>query len=334
MYIFALIFSLSLFLGVNLTGCGTSGKAGPFVVPTAEPTVEPTDEPTGEPTVEPTGEPTDEPTDEPTGEPTDEPTDEPTAEPTDEPTSEPTDTPTETPTEEPTRFTETELTGIAYDGATNSYYVDEASWLGKWGYTSEWYNDDYLARLYKDGREVSEFDIPETFEYEGDSYVIVAVDFRAMAHCAVSKITIPDSVTKIAYAAFEYCTILTELTVPDSVTEIDDMAFFYCESVSSIKLSDNLRSIGEYAFAYTHGLTGSLILPDSVKNIGECAFYESEISSITLPDGLEFIGPDALQKCSNLGSVTWKGTTYTDKDQFNAAVKAAGIASEDVWTNA
>ena len=51
----------------------------------------------------------------------------------------------------------------------------------------------------------------------------------------------------------------------------------------------------------------TISIPDSVTKI-ECNFYGS-----------------------NLKSITWRGTTYTDKTTFNQALIDAGIATKDVW---
>jgi len=321
-YIFALIFSVALFLGANVTGCGTSGKAGPFVIPTVEPTQEPTVEPTDEPTVEPTEEPTVEPTDEPTGEPTDEPTGEPTVEPTDEPTVEPTDEPSVEPTDDPSveptddpsvvpDYEEVELTGFTYDPDSDDVVFDKNSVLAYLGYTGEYEETEktFFGHLYKDGQEVTKLEIPETFEKEGKTYKITGIANYALYGCnLLVSVVIPDGVTSIGEGAFFLGESITSLTIPDSVASIGEGAFYGCASLTAVNLPPNLETIDDFAFYGCKSLT-----------------------SVTIPDSVTHLGEEAFDVCDSLTSITWNGTKYTDPDAFNKDVKDAGIANMDVW---
>lgn len=54
-----------------------------------------------------------------------------------------------------------------------------------------------------------------------------------------------------------------------------------------------MTGIADYAFRYS-GLTG-ITLPESVRSIGENAFYECEaLQSVTLNEGIEKIGDSAF----------------------------------------
>ena len=76
-------------------------------------------------------------------------------------------------------------------------------------------------------------------------------------------------------------------------------AFSKKKTLYYFSFPDNITEICESAFSYTR-LSGSLILPDEIKIIEQVAFYETPISSITLPNKLEYIGPSAFYGCSNL----------------------------------
>ncbi len=50
----------------------------------------------------------------------------------------------------------------------------------------------------------------------------------------LKSITIPDSITKIDWYAFEGCSNLKSITIPNSVTSFGDYAFYDCDSLTSI----------------------------------------------------------------------------------------------------
>lgn len=81
-------------------------------------------------------------------------------------------------------------------------------------------------------------------------------------------------------------------TVPETVVVIADRAFEDCSYLRSITLKEGLETIGRYAFARTSLM--EVALPDSVKNLGECAFANCRSLMEFTAYGLESIGSDAL----------------------------------------
>ena len=63
-----------------------------------------------------------------------------------------------------------------------------------------------------------------------------------------------------------------------------------------------MTSIGEQCFYECSSLT-SVELPSSLINIGESAFYYTNISTITIPEGVTSIGEDCFNGCRSLTSV-------------------------------
>lgn len=90
----------------------------------------------------------------------------------------------------------------------------------------------------------------------------------------LKEVCLPEGLINIGPAAFAECPQLCRINLPKSIKSIDCGAFFYCESLREITLPDGLESIGEYAFQNT-GLE-SVSVPESVKSLDECAFFSCE----------------------------------------------------------
>ena len=79
--------------------------------------------------------------------------------------------------------------------------------------------------------------------------------------------------------------------------------FIGCRSLTSLVIPDSVTNIGDYAFEGCGSLS-SLVLPDGVTSIGKCAFREcGSLSSLVLPDGVTNIGGNAFADCKSLRSV-------------------------------
>ena len=100
-------------------------------------------------------------------------------------------------------------------------------------------------------------------------------DEKALIQYAIGKedvsFAIPNNVTSICEAAFEYCSSLVSVTIPDSVTSIGQSTFSGCTSLTSVVIPDSVTSIGGSAFRYCSSLT-SAVIGDSVTSIGSYAF--------------------------------------------------------------
>ena len=112
----------------------------------------------------------------------------------------------------------------------------------------------------------------------------------------------------------------TKVVVPiqignDKVTEIGECAFSPWQSgaltkvkeqrekIVSVVIPNSVKSIGESAFRSCYRLT-SITIPNSVTSIGSSAFRDcTSLTSITIPDGVKSIGEATFYHCSNLQSM-------------------------------
>ncbi len=143
-------------------------------------------------------------------------------------------------------------------------------------------DDDYV--LSTDGKvlvnsfDKNAFSVPEGVEIIGN-----------LAFCCngFDKLTIPDGIKQIGYAAFHACDELTDLILSDSVEQIGETAFGSC-NIEQVQLSRNLRAIPDACFEYNS--LDEIDIPSSVKRIGSDAFHCNFIESVRLPEGVESIG--------------------------------------------
>lgn len=70
-------------------------------------------------------------------------------------------------------------------------------------------------------------------------------------------------------------------------------------SFDTVVVGSGITSIGERTFKDYDGIR-TVILPDSLREIGAYAFYNTGIRSITPPQNLEKIGAFAFSACQNL----------------------------------
>ena len=94
-------------------------------------------------------------------------------------------------------------------------------------------------------------------------------------------------------------------------------AFYNCNSLTSIVIPNSVTSIGECAFYNCNSLT-SIAISNNVTNIGEYAFYNcSSLTSIDIPSSVTSIGDSAFSSCSSLQSIEIpNGVTNIGKHAF------------------
>ena len=170
--------------------------------------------------------------------------------------------------------------------------------------------------------------IPEKYQ----NLPVTAIGNEAFKQCYIEYIYIPNGVTSIGWAAFKDCTSLTSITIPDSVT-IESYAFRFCYRLTSITIPDGV-TIESHAFDGCRGLT--ITIPDSV-TLGPLAFLNcsgrilytgdmaswcsnnelyrlnngiyinnqklTEMTSITIPDGVTSIRMYAFGDCTSLTNI-------------------------------
>ena len=146
------------------------------------------------------------------------------------------------------------------------------------------------------------------------------MDPRCCDASTLKYFVIPNSVTSIGEYAFTYSSILTSIKLSDNIQIIPNNCFDHCLSLEHVVmpanckyimkeafnetpylkglvLPNNLLYIGVYAF-YNSGIM-NIDVPGSVQEIDEFAFWQSQLSTVHLHEGLQTIGRGAFANLDN-----------------------------------
>lgn len=110
-------------------------------------------------------------------------------------------------------------------------------------------------------------------------------------------------VTAIGQMACYMCANLTSVTLPEGVVVIDQLAFGSCPKLVKVNLPNSVREIGICAF-YHSALTGRVTIPEGVTKLPNGAFEGcGKITSVEFPNTLKVIGETVFKGCTSLQSV-------------------------------
>ena len=122
----------------------------------------------------------------------------------------------------------------------------------------------------------------------------------------LKTISLPKDLEEIGYRAFSHCTSLEKIFIPKTVVRTGKYygqpgAWFWgCEKLKEIILEEGTSRIIEGSFS---GISSSykMVIPESVKEIGERAFANSEnLKTLTLNKNITLIADNSFENCSSL----------------------------------
>jgi len=154
-----------------------------------------------------------------------------------------------------------------------------------------------------------------------DGAAVVTIGRNAFYNAALTSVTLPESIDKIDFNAFESCKELTEVISHNGEASWTTAAFYGCNNLTRIIFADGVTNISRSInLSDTHidGIT-EVVLPDTLKNIGDRMFAGcNKITEITVPDGVETLGENAFYNCDTLRMVTIPGSvTSIGRNIFN-----------------
>ncbi|MDE6850724.1 MAG: leucine-rich repeat domain-containing protein, partial [Clostridia bacterium] len=119
---------------------------------------------------------------------------------------------------------------------------------------------------------------------------------NAFYGCGLTELTIENGIESIGAAAFER-TAITSLSLPASVKTVGDKAFAACNMCTGITLANGLESIGSYAFSVSGDEAMEIVLPSTVKSLGDGCFAGIAAKKLIINDTVETVGENILKGC-------------------------------------
>lgn len=142
---------------------------------------------------------------------------------------------------------------------------------------------------------------------------VLSIGREAFASTNITSLTLGGSLSSIGECAFSNCSFLTSVVIPASVTEIAHSAFSVgMNSLTQIAVDegntiydsrDNCNAIIETATNILLFACQNTIIPVTVTSIGDEAFTNVSLQSISIPNSVTSIGNMAFSYCDGLEEV-------------------------------
>lgn len=164
--------------------------------------------------------------------------------------------------------------------------------------------------------------LPNSLEYIGSSAFSEAGRF-------VGGLTIPEKIPVLYHNTFwsNYKRKFTGTLNLNNVQILEKACFYRCGFTGELIIPEGVTEIGNEAFS--EGKISSVILPGTIKVIGEQAFWgQSRLTDIIIPEGLVSIKMMAFEYCSNLKTIVFPSTLQVIQSKaFDACYGISSIIS-------
>ena len=152
------------------------------------------------------------------------------------------------------------------------------------------------------------------------------IEITDMGDTDSKKIIFPQSidgktVTKIKNVYTNKCHTINTVVLPDTVTEIEDMAFRNYMSTATVVFPSNLERVGSNAFTSSNPSYNALSLTDklpmSISELGDRAFYATNLKNVEFGSRLKNIAKESFLNCYRLEKIKINdGVDYISEKAF------------------
>ena len=157
---------------------------------------------------------------------------------------------------------------------------------------------------------------------------LTGIGSYAFQNCSsLTELVLPESIISVSSYAFQDCTSLRKINWPESLTSIGDHIFMGCTDLNTYygytgsakwtidKKTQTLTlwggGTGSYSasandfspFHYYNEFFDHVIVGEDVTGLGRQVFWDCDMETIELWDGLTYIAQEAFQHCSNLKEI-------------------------------
>ncbi len=162
----------------------------------------------------------------------------------------------------------------------------------------------------------------------------------------VENIVIKEGTKGLEDGFFNFDSVIKTISLPASLQYVGEQSFLSSENIVSVTVADNNNYYSSLdgiiynkekteLIYYPKGKTDeSFTAPKTVKVIYDCAFYQSSVKNVVLPEGLEKIGNSAFWSNKALESINFPSTLLDVGDNaFEYCSVLDGIALPDGITH-
>ncbi len=160
-----------------------------------------------------------------------------------------------------------------------------------------------------------------------DGYKVVTIgDFSFHDHNEIKSVTIPNTVKKIEYGAFQNCDSLTTVKYGTGLKELSDAVFSFCDGLKTMKVPKSVTVLGHSVFYYCSKLESVEFLCDLDTLSFQTFIGCSSLKSVTLPANLKTIDTSAFNGCASLKTIKLPTSLKVIKDSaFNNCASLATV---------
>ena len=181
--------------------------------------------------------------------------------------------------------------------------------------------------------------ISDKVTFNGREYIVTDIAINAFRDCEdITSVTLPNTIRTIGSGAFWRCTKMTKTNIPNSVVSIGNQAYQQSGLTAD---HDGLMYVDDWLVGYNFieidspdgsgkkikkmkRPEGNVVIKEGTKGIAVGTFSLcSQVTSVTIPASVEYLGLPMFQYCKGLSSITIdeRNNKYDSRDHCNAIVE-------------
>ena len=172
--------------------------------------------------------------------------------------------------------------------------INEADFTTLWKCSFE----GKLTVLNLEYAQVKDDKIPECAFWKKDKQIIDDPRaYQGVVYLPIRRLILPDGIREIGDFAFSRMK-LEQVNLPKSLRKLGVFSFSSCHWLSTdpLIIPEGITDIPAQCFVHCQSFD-KLVLPSTLKYIGVCAFYNTRIEEVNLPEGLQEIKEGAFAGC-------------------------------------